>query len=463
MNEVTKRGQHAVVLGASMAGLSAARVLADFYGCVTVVDRDALPEKPVNRRGVPQGRHVHLLWGSGFRALEELFAGLGDELIGAGVPAFRGELSKIYISTGGHALPRSGHIKNFQLITPSRGLLEWHVRRRVAALPNVDILEGHDIVEPITTATKDRVTGAIVRARPVGSERALEADLVVDATGRGARTPAFLETMGYARPVEHHVEMRLMYSSHLLQLPPGIPNEIAVIIGPVPGRPTGMALLRNEDNTAMFTVLGMVGREPPREFAQMLAFIEEFTPAQFVAAIREAVPLTDGARHRMPTSRWRRYDRMHRFPQGLLVMGDAICSFNPIYGQGMTVAALEALALQRCLRQDRSDLARRYFQTTAKIIKGAWQLATGADLTLPEVDGPRPLPVRITNKYVQQVQAAAEHDIVVAERLSNVVGLIERPSRLMHPAVIARVAKVNFARRSDRAFAAPAGVSARGS
>jgi 2-polyprenyl-6-methoxyphenol hydroxylase-like FAD-dependent oxidoreductase len=462
MNEVTRRGQHAVVLGASMAGLSAARVLADFYDCVTVVDRDVLPEEPVNRRGVPQGRHVHLLWGSGLRALEELFAGLGDELIGAGVPAFRGDLSKTYICTGGHPLPRAGHIKNFQLMTPSRRLLEWHVRRRIAALTNVDVLEGHDIVEPITTATKDRVTGAIVRD-PVGSERALEADLVVDATGRGARTPAFLETMGYARPVEHHVEMRLMYSSHLLQLPPGIPNEIFVIIGPVPGRPTGMALIRNEDNTAMFSAIGMVGHEPPSEFAQMLAFIEEFTPAHVVAAIGEAVPLTDGARHRMPTSRWRRYDRLHRFPHGLLVMGDAICSFNPIYGQGMTVAALEALALQRCLRQDRGDLARRYFQMTAKIIRGAWQLATGADLTLPEVAGPRPLPVRITNKYVQQVQAAAEHDIVVAERLSSVVGLNEPPSRLMHPAVIARVAKVNLARRSDWAFAAPTRVSAAGS
>ena len=147
---------------------------------------------------------------------------------------------------------------------------------------------------------------------------------------------------------------------------------------------------------------------------------------------------------------------MRRFPHGLLVMGDAICSFNPIYGQGMTIAALEALALQRCLRRDRGDLAQRFFQAASKIISDAWQLATGADLTLPEVEGPRPLPVRITNKYVQQVQAAAEHDIVVAERLSNVAGLIDSPRRLMHPAVVARVAKVNFARRADKAAAAPA-------
>ncbi|MGA9677880.1 MAG: 2-polyprenyl-6-methoxyphenol hydroxylase-like oxidoreductase [Mycobacterium sp.] len=456
MNDVTKRGQHAVVLGASMAGLLAARVLADFYDSVTIVDRDVLPEEPVNRRGVPQGRHSHLLWGRGLRVLEELFAGIGAELIEAGVPACRGELSQVYISTGGHPPPRSGHIENFQLITPSRRFLEWHVRRRVAALANVEVLEGHDIVEPITTATKDRITGAIVRTRPNGSERALEADLVVDATGRGARTPAFLDAMGYAPPTEDHLDVRLTYSSHSLQLPPEVPNEIAVIVGPVPGRPTGTFIFRNENNTAMFTVLGMAGHEPPSEFAQMRSFIEEFTPAHVVAMIRESVPLTDGTRHRMPTSRWRRYDRMRRFPHGLLVMGDAICSFNPIYGQGMTIAALEALALQRCLRRDRGDLAQRFFQTTSKIISDAWQLATGADLTLPEVEGPRPLPVRITNKYVQEVQAAAEHDIVVAERLSNVAGLIDSPRRLMHPAVVARVAKVNFARRADKAAAAPA-------
>lgn len=454
MNRPPKRGQRAVVLGASMAGLAAARVLADFYECVTVVERDSLPETPANRRGVPQGRHVHLLWGRGFRALDELFPGLGDDLAAGGVPHVRGDLSKVYISTGGYPLPRSGHITGFQLTTPSRPFLEWHLRRRLGGHANVEVLACHDVVEPTTNPAQDRVTGAIVRARGGGGERALEADLVVDATGRGARTPAFLDAMGYGRPAEDHVDVRLMYSSQWLQLPAEIPNEAAVVVGPVPGRPTGMALFRNEHHTAMFTVYGMVGREPPTEFAQMLAFVEEFTPTPVVAAMRAGAPLTDGACHRMPTSRWRRYDRMRRFPRGLLVIGDAVCSFNPVYGQGMTVAALEALALRRCLRRDGDNLARRYFHTTGKIIGGAWQLATGSDLSLPEVDGPRPLPVRIANRYVHHVQAAAERDIVVAQRLSSVVGLIHPPAGLMHPTVIARVAKATLARRADETPAA---------
>ena len=297
------------------------------------------------------------------------------------------------------------------------------------------------------------------RGVPQGSERVLSADLVVDAMGRGARTPAFLEGLGYGRPVEDHLRMRLAYSSQLLRIPPGMLNELMVIIGPVPGRPTGMALFSNENNTWIFTVIGMVGREPPDELAEMLAFVEDFAPAHVLAAIRAGEPLAEVARYRMPSSQWRRYDKMRRFPAGLLVFGDAICSFNPIYGQGMTVAALEALALQRCLRRGENGLARRHFQATAKAVGVAWQMATGADLSLPEVEGPRPLPVRIANKYVDRVLAAAESDIVVAEQFARVIGFLDPPTTLFHPALIARVALTNLRRRQSNHATAESAVT----
>jgi 2-polyprenyl-6-methoxyphenol hydroxylase-like FAD-dependent oxidoreductase len=444
---MTKLGEHAVVLGASMGGLLAARVLADFYETVTVVERDVLPETSANRRGVPQGRHVHLLLGRGSQVLDELFPGFLDELVAAGAPSFDGDMSKLYLSNGGHLFPRSGRAKDVPFFLPSRPLLESHVRRRVRAVANVTVLDGHDVVELTSTPPRDRVTGALVRARPDGSERVLGADLVVDAMGRGARTPAFLEGLGYGRPVEDHLGMRLAYSSQLLRIPPGMLNELMVIIGPVPGRPTGMALFGNENNTWMFSVIGMVGREPPDELAEMLAFVEDFAPAHVLAAIRAGEPLAEVARYRMPSSQWRRYDKMRRFPAGLLVFGDAICSFNPVYGQGMTVAALEALALQRCLRRGEDGLARRHFQATAKAVGVAWQMATGADLSLPEVEGPRPLPVRIANNYVDRVLAAAESDIVVAEQFARVIAFLDPPTSLFHPALIARVAATNLRRR----------------
>jgi 2-polyprenyl-6-methoxyphenol hydroxylase-like FAD-dependent oxidoreductase len=444
---MTKLGEHAVVLGASMGGLLAARVLADFYETVTVVERDVLPETSANRRGVPQGRHVHLLLGRGSQVLDELFPGFLDELVAAGAPSFDGDMSKLYLSNGGHLFPRSGRAKDVPFFLPSRPLLESHVRRRVRAVANVTVLDGHDVVELTSTPPRDRVTGALVRARPDGGERVLGADLVVDAMGRGARTPAFLEGLGYGCPVEDHLGMRLAYSSQLLRIPPGMLNELMVIIGPVPGRPTGMALFGNENNTWMFSVIGMVGREPPDELAEMLAFVEDFAPAHVLAAIRAGEPLAEVARYRMPSSQWRRYDKMRRFPAGLLVFGDAICSFNPVYGQGMTVAALEALALQRCLRRGEDGLARRHFRATAKAVGVAWQMATGADLSLPEVEGPRPLPVRIANNYVDRVLAAAESDIVVAEQFARVIAFLDPPTSLFHPALIARVATTNLRRR----------------
>ena len=444
---MTKLGEHAVVLGASMGGLLAARVLADFYETVTVVERDVLPETSANRRGVPQGRHVHLLLGRGSQVLDELFPGFLDELVAAGAPSFDGDMSKLYLSNGGHLFPRSGRAKDVPFFLPSRPLLESHVRRRMRAVANVTVLDGHDVVELTSTPPRDRVTGALVRARPDGSERVLRADLVVDAMGRGARTPAFLEGLGYGRPAEDQLGMRLAYSSQLLRIPPGMLNELMVIIGPVPGRPTGMALFGNENNTWMFSVIGMVGREPPDELAEMLAFVEDFAPAHVLAAIRAGEPLAEAARYRMPSSQWRRYDKMRRFPAGLLVVGDAICSFNPVYGQGMTVAALEALALQRCLRRGEDGLARRHFQATAKAVGVAWQMATGADLSLPEVEGPRPLSVRIANNYVDRVLAAAESDIVVAEQFARVISFLDPPTSLFHPALIARVATTNLRRR----------------
>jgi hypothetical protein len=201
-----------------------------------------------------------------------------------------------------------------------------------------------------------------------------------------------------------------------------------------------------ENDTWMFTAFGMVGRKPPDELAELLTFIEDFAPAHVLAAIRAAEALGGAARYRIPSSQWRRYDKMRRFPAGLLIFGDAICSLSPIYGQGMTVAALEAMALQRCLRRGEDDLARRYFQATTKAVGVAWQLAAGADLSLPEVEGPRCLSVRITNVYVKRVLAAAESDIAVAEQFAKVVGFLEPPSALFRPGIVARVVTTNIRR-----------------
>jgi 2-polyprenyl-6-methoxyphenol hydroxylase-like FAD-dependent oxidoreductase len=460
-------GNHAIVLGASMGGLLAARVLADFYRTVTVVERDLLPADPVNRRGVPQGRHVHALLPRGAQILDEFFPGLLDELVAGGAPVWDdGDLSKVYLSYGGHVVLRSGKLavdptKPMALYLPSRPFLECHVRRRLQALGNVTIQGGLDVAALTSTADRKRVTGVRVIDRDGGAERELTADLVVDAMGRAAHTPAFLENLGYGRPVEDHIVMHTTYASQLLRIPPGTLKEMLCLISAAPGRPTGMFLFGYENDAWLFTVYGMVGHEPPRDLAGMLSFAQEYAPAHMLAAVRAGEPIAPVIQHRMPYSQWRRYDKMQRFPDGLLVSGDAICSFNPTYGQGMSVAALDAVALRESLRRGVTDLPRRYFRAAAKSIGVAWQLVAGYDLAFPEVEGRRKPSMRITSRLVDWVLAASESDTVVGGQFLGVTALVDPPTRLLHPAFLCRVATVNLRRRQRDSQPQHAGVGGR--
>jgi 2-polyprenyl-6-methoxyphenol hydroxylase-like FAD-dependent oxidoreductase len=426
-----------------MGGLVAARVLSDFYESVTVVERDLLPPDAENRRGVPQGRHVHALLGRGTQVLAELFPGFTDELVEAGVPALDyHDMSEVYFSFAGHQAAQSGSFTSVPpVLIPSRPLLESVVRQRVRELGSVTLLEGYDVVELMSTAGGSRVTGALIRAHTGLGEQTLDADLVIDATGRGSRTPVFLDSLGYGRPTEDSVQVRVCYSSQLLRLPPGTLKEKMVIVSPEPGRPTGMGLFGYENDTWMLTVFGIAGVEPPCEPAEMLSFAAGLVPDHIVAAVRTGEPLAEICRFRYPESRWRRYDKMRRFPDALLVLGDAVCSFNPIYGQGMTVATLQARALGDCLQHGTADLARRYFRAAAKPIGVAWQFAVGGDLNLPEVAGHRPLAVRLSNRYVDRLQTAAETDLVVAEQFTRVLGLLDLPGVLLHPRMLLRAAR----------------------
>jgi 2-polyprenyl-6-methoxyphenol hydroxylase-like FAD-dependent oxidoreductase len=433
-------GEHAIVLGASMAGLLAARVLSDFYATVTVVERDTLDDTAAVRRGVPQGRHIHGLLMRGAQALDELLPGILDDLVDAGAAVFDGtDLSKLYFCMSGHVAVRTGAAKELKAYNVTRPLLECHVRRRVRTIPNVTFLDEHDAVDVLMTAS-GRVSGARLISRSSQMESRIRADLVVDATGRGGRTPALLKSAGYDAPTEEEVAIDLLYASQLLRMPATALHESGFFVSPVPGRPTGMALTRCENDTVFFTVFGMADNDPPVQLSAMCAFAEEFTPARVLEAVRAAEPVGQVAQHRFPSSRWRRYDKARRFPQGLLVVGDAVCSFNPVYGQGMTVAALEALALHDCLSRGADRLAPRFFRSTARPIGQAWQLAVGGDLSLPEVDGTPPLATRLLNGYIDRILIAAEYDTTVFEQFVKVVWLVDSPTRLLRLSMIRRAA-----------------------
>jgi 2-polyprenyl-6-methoxyphenol hydroxylase-like FAD-dependent oxidoreductase len=453
----SKIGDHAVVLGASMAGLLAARSLADFFDTVTVVERDPLPDTNAVRRGVPQGHHLHALLARGAQVIGDMFPGVLDEMVMDGAQYFDGQdLSRLHYNVGGHLMVRDGSASSFTAYCATRPFLEDHVRSRLRGIPNVSLLDEHCIVGLTSTPDHQRVTGVRVINTHSGELTTLTADLVVDATGRAARTPSWLDSMGYDRPREDCVVVQLTYVSQLLRMATDTPHELACLVGVAPGRPRGMGLLHCENDTWLFTVIGVAGEQAATELGGMCEFVKDCAPPHLLTAVRAAEPIGKPVRHRLPCSRWRRYDEIARFPEGLLVIGDAICSFNPIYGQGMTVAALEASVLRDCLSSGAEDLARRFFRAAVNPINQAWQLSTTPDLALPELPGTPTFIARLFNKYVDRVLAAAECDTAVLDQFYRVTSLVDPATRLLRPAMIWRAALGNRRRsRADQPDAEP--------
>jgi 2-polyprenyl-6-methoxyphenol hydroxylase-like FAD-dependent oxidoreductase len=439
-------GDQAVVLGASMAGLLAARVLTDSYQRVTVVDRDPLPATAEHRKGVPQGRHAHVLVPRGTQLLDELFPGLLDDLIAGGVPVIR-DLGELRFSPAGHRLRLQGHPPQPFICQASRPLLEDQVRARVRALPTVELLDRCEAVGLVTTTARDRITGVRL-SNAAGVQERLGADLVVDATGRGGRSAAWLAAVGYDQPPQEQLPIHVKYATRHLRLRQGaLGGEKFVTIGAEPGRPTGLVLVAEEQDRWVLTVIGYDGHHPPTDPEGFLAFVQTIAPADVLAAICDAEPLDDIVAYRFPANLRRRYERVRRFPAGLLVLGDALCSTNPAYALGMSVAALQAAALQHTLAGGDRDLARRFFRAAAKPVDLAWHLTVGSDLALPQVQGPRPLPVRVINAYLNQVLTAAERDPAVAQQFLRVATLQDPASRLFRPSTARRVVFGNLRRR----------------
>lgn len=430
-----------------MAGLVAARVLTDFYDRVTVVERDALPEGVEHRRGVPQGRHLHGLLTSGSLALEELLPGILAELVDDGaVVASTGEPTDFWQELSGHVLRNEAGVfkQPLRMYLATRPFIEAHVRRRVRELDTVTILDGHDVVDLI--AESGRIVGVRVAPHTGGSERVLDADLVVDVMGRSGRTPAFLEKLGYGRPQEQGTDIQVTYASQQMRIRPPTPAAKAFLIGAKPGTAVGGAFFACEDDRWILTAVGLGGCVPPTGWDALMAFTETWAPEPLMSALHRAEPIGEPARYRYPASQWRRYDRMRAFPDGLLVMGDALCSFNPVYGQGMSVAAMEAVLLRDCLSEGDIGLGRRFFAAAAKPVSVAWELARGADLAIPGIAAPRPLSVRVSGWYTERVIAACSADVAVYEQFVRVTNLLDPPTRLMSPSIARRV----LARRRKR-------------
>ncbi|MFF9347153.1 FAD-dependent oxidoreductase [Streptomyces sp. NPDC014734] len=431
-------GDRAVVLGGSMAGLLAARVLADTYRDVVIVERDDMSPGAEARRGVPQGRHVHGLLARGQQILDELFPGFTEDAVAAGIPT--GDLGELRWYFNGRRLQPS--TTGLVCVSATRPLLESRVRARVAEVENVTFRDLHDIAGLVTDDARTTVTGVRVQSRQPGAEeRVLEADLVVDATGRASRTPVWLEELGYARPEEERIQIDLSYTTRRFRLPDPSVLRGDLSINPVssPSHPRGAFLSRIEDGLIVVSLTGVLGDSAPVDLEGFLAWTKTLPVSDIHDVLQDAEPVGDGAVFRYPASVRRRYEQLDRFPRRFLVLGDAACSFNPVYGQGMTVSALEAVVLRTHLRRGPVPDPAAFLRDIAQVIDVPWDFSAGADLGFPEVEGRRTAKVRMGGAYMARLQAAAVHDGEVTGTFMRVAGLVEPPQALMSPRMMFRV------------------------
>ncbi|WP_026314120.1 FAD-dependent oxidoreductase [Actinomadura flavalba] len=432
----SRNGAHAVVLGGSMAGLFAARVLAEHYDQVTIVERDEVVGVRGPRSGAPHTVHAHGLHARGHLAVEEFFPGITKELQDAGIPT--GDLGEMRWFFNARRI-QPAHTGLLSVTAP-RPVLEAHVRARVVDLPNVQVLQRHDVLAPVAAPGGGSVRGVTVRPRAEGADAfTLDADVVVDATGRGSRTPAWLEAMGYKRPEEERVRVGLAYTTRHYRTRPGMFDGVQSI-NPVatPDHPRGAFFGQVGPDTCILSLTGLLGDHPPTDHEGFLEFTRSLPVPDVYEAMHDAEALDEPVRFTFPASQRRRYERLDRFPSGLLVIGDALCSFNPVYGQGMSVAALQATALRDRLRKGDAEPA-GFLSDVARVIDAPWEVSAGGDLDFPGVEGHRTTKIRVGNAYVARLQYAATKDARLTEAFMRVAGLMDPPTALMRPRTVARV------------------------
>lgn len=435
--QISSVGNHAVVVGASIAGLFTARILADGFKKVTVIDRDPLPDEPVPRKGAPQAHQPHALQEAGRATLEDLFPGYGEDLISAGGLVIDGASDFNFYDEGDYLADGPTRLPVY---SASRPLFEHVLRQRVAALDSVRLRGGCRCTDFRLDEAEEAVTGAAVRGDD-GDETVLSTDLVVDATGRTSRTPTWLEEHGYTPPDVAEVHVDLAYSTTTVERNPD--DRRAFWAPASPPHTRGGGALPIEGDRWQVVMHGMHGDKPPKDADAFRDFAATLPIAELEQLLdRHSMISEDVDYYPFPSNRRRYYEDLDEFPDGLLVIGDAIASYNPIYGQGMSVAALHALVLHHTLTTGgRDDLGLRFFDRAEEVIDIAWMMAVGADFQFPQTAGPKPRGTDLMARYLSRLSRKAHSDGALREALFRVMMMERSHTSLFSPGVTWRVLK----------------------
>lgn len=432
-------GQKAIVIGAGMAGLMTAAVLSEFFANVIIVERDELPHAPALRKGVPQGAHVHTFLGYAVEAMEKLIPGLMEQLYAAGAVRIRRN-HDIWFHDASGPTP----IRDVGILTPSvtRPLLEHVTRKRVLALTNVHMNEATRLLS-FEAEPGGRVSGVLIKAS--GSEaEVISADLVVDCSGRGSRMPSWLEDQGYGTVPAQTLEIAMSYTSGLFRPPPELRNsKWACLMLAIPPSLRAAYLTPVDGELWLATMYARAGDTAPRDHLGFVDWAQGLAHPCIHERLVRAEPVNKLRSYNIPKGIWHRFDKLKSFPQGLMPLGEVFTSFNPMYGQGISLAAGQALSLRQALEQSVEsgsyrELAATYFQGCADLNAAGWAVMETRDLAYPSTKGPRPSDLDERWRFGQAIRLLAENDLDVHTLSVRVTHLLESPSALQSADIVTR-------------------------
>jgi 2-polyprenyl-6-methoxyphenol hydroxylase-like FAD-dependent oxidoreductase len=434
-------GKRAIVVGAGLAGLSAARVLSDYFGEVLILDRDDLPVDASPRPGVPQGKHPHFLLGGGVRALQNLFPGFGTELMRAGAEPVNAGADILYEVPGQTVSPR---IKlGWSTYSLTRPLIERIVRRQVERLGNIEVRGGCRVLN-IAKESNVYAASGIQYEMIDGRRETITSDLVVDASGNGSLTMEFLKSTGRKPPAETSLGVNIRYASALFERLP-IWNDYKTVssLPSLLGQTRAGLIVPAENNTNQVVLSGRGKDIPPIDGQEFLSYAEQLLTPTIYNAIKNAKRLTDIAPFFFPESRWRHFAQVPDFPRRLLPIGDAICRFNPVYGQGMTVAFQEANLLSDLLqtldRDSIATLAPTFLSKAETLIADPWAMSALPDLIYPETIGERPSDLEDRLNFQGALNRLAARNVKIHELLTEIRHLLRPLTLLEDPDIVKRV------------------------
>jgi 2-polyprenyl-6-methoxyphenol hydroxylase-like FAD-dependent oxidoreductase len=446
----------AIVIGGSIAGLLAARVLSNYFERVLILERDRFSANPQPRQGIPQSYHPHVLLIQGQQILEQFFPGLTVQLAEQGALTVDWSADFRWHLGAGWA-PRFP--SDLMSTACTRNLLEATIRQRLVADPCVEILEAHQVQGLLADASYSQVTGVRVQNAQKQSIE-LRAQLVVDASGRGSKATKWLSQLGYDAPEEATVKSFLGYSTCWYEsLSDEVLNcKMLYLMPKPPYQSRGAVMQKTEQGRWLVNLIGVGKDYPPTDHAGFLDFAQSMHDPIVYESIRDARPLSSIYGYQRTENRCRHYERLDRRPDNFIITGDAVCAFNPVYGQGMTTAARGAIALEQSLRQVQNPqlnlkgFAKRFQKKLAQVNTLPWMMATSDDFRWPDTEGKQPnLTTRLIQNYLVEVQREVPNNKFVFKKLAEVIHLINSPTSLLHPQIIGRILyqKLNLLNKVD--------------